>query len=148
MTYYAVTFAHGPISIAIEAESTEEAIVAFATLAESAVDEARTDAEDALDIDGADMTDGQFDDALREAGLAMVARLDDAARANSGAGWYLWVEMAEGDRVCAGAPGTQDYDTGRVIALNGDVATVAWDSLVRTVVPVSDLRRIRSAEGL
>jgi hypothetical protein len=43
------------------------------------------------------------------------------------------------DRVEAGAPGTDDYDTGTVFEIDGDKALVAWDSGVRTSSPIADL---------
>ena len=42
-------------------------------------------------------------------------------------------------RVQAGKPGTEDHDTGRVLALDGTTATVGWDSGVRTDIDVADL---------
>lgn len=44
-----------------------------------------------------------------------------------------------GTRVQAGKPGTEDHDTGRVLALDGTTATVGWDSGVRTDIDVADL---------
>jgi hypothetical protein len=34
----------------------------------------------------------------------------------------------------------EDHDTGRIIAIRGDMAEVAWDSGVRTPCPIADLR--------
>ncbi len=48
-------------------------------------------------------------------------------------------EMAVGDRVEAGET-PDDRDAGEVIAIDGDQATVAWDSLVTTTQHVSLLR--------
>ena len=48
--------------------------------------------------------------------------------------------FAVGDRVEGGKPGTEDYDTGRVLAITADMATVGWDSGVRTDAPLSSLR--------
>jgi hypothetical protein len=45
-----------------------------------------------------------------------------------------------GDRVEAGEPGTEDFDTGRVLEIEGDTADVGWDSGVRSDIAVSDLR--------
>lgn len=45
-----------------------------------------------------------------------------------------------GDRVEGGHPDTEDYDTGRVVALDGGAAIVAWDSGVRTKTHMSELR--------
>jgi len=41
--------------------------------------------------------------------------------------------------VHAGQPGTEDYDEGVIVAIEGNVATVAWQSGVRTPTPISDL---------
>jgi hypothetical protein len=40
--------------------------------------------------------------------------------------------FAAGDMVVGGTPGSEDYDTGRVVEVDGDQVTVAWDSGVRT----------------
>ena len=45
-----------------------------------------------------------------------------------------------GDRVEGGKYGTEDYDTGRVVAIDGDVVTIAWDTLVQTTAPADALR--------
>lgn len=43
--------------------------------------------------------------------------------------------------VAGGEPGTEDYDTGRIVEYDGsDKAVVAWDTGVRTETPISDLR--------
>lgn len=44
------------------------------------------------------------------------------------------------DRVCGGQT-AEDYDTGTVLAIDGDAVTVSWDSGVRTTQPASLLRR-------
>lgn len=51
--------------------------------------------------------------------------------------------LTVGDRVEAGTG--DDYDTGIVDSIDGDTATVRWDSHVVTTAPVSDLRRIGGA---
>jgi hypothetical protein len=45
-----------------------------------------------------------------------------------------------GDRVEAGAEGTGEHDAGRILAINGDVAEVGWESGTRTFVHLEDLR--------
>lgn len=45
-----------------------------------------------------------------------------------------------GDMVEGGNEGTEDHDTGRVVAIDGDQVTVAWDSGVRTTQPARLLR--------
>lgn len=47
--------------------------------------------------------------------------------------------MADRTKVQAGKPGTQDHDTGRIVALKGNMAEVAWDSGVRTPCSIGDL---------
>lgn len=48
--------------------------------------------------------------------------------------------MIYGTRVQAGLPGTDDHDTGRVVAIDSNgMALVAWDSGVRTPCPLADL---------
>lgn len=47
-------------------------------------------------------------------------------------------EIEVGDRVEAGEG--DDYDTGRVESIDGDVAFVAWDSGVKTRANLSALR--------
>ena len=39
-----------------------------------------------------------------------------------------------------GKPGTDEYDTGYIVSIAGDMANVAWNSGVRTPCPISDLR--------
>lgn len=39
-----------------------------------------------------------------------------------------------------GGDTAEDYDTGRVIGIDGDQVTVAWDSLVTTTQPAELLR--------
>jgi hypothetical protein len=45
--------------------------------------------------------------------------------------------MNAGTKIEAGAG--DDYDTGRIIEINGDMAVVAWDSGTRTPCPVRDI---------
>jgi len=33
----------------------------------------------------------------------------------------------------------EDHDTGRIISIDGNMATIAWNSGVRTTCPISDL---------
>mgnify|MGYP005826229755 CR=1 FL=1 len=96
-TYYAVCDAGGPISVRIEAANQRDAIAAFELLDHGAlIDAARSDAEDDLDICGADMDEHEFDAALTQAGCVPVADLDPIVNAHAGTvghlagGWYLW----------------------------------------------------------
>jgi hypothetical protein len=43
------------------------------------------------------------------------------------------------DRVEAGAPGTEDYDTGTVFEIDGDKAFISWDSGAACWTPISIL---------
>lgn len=53
-------------------------------------------------------------------------------------------ELKINDRVEGGQHGTEDYDTGRVVAIDGgDQVTVAWDSLVETTQHKALLKRRR-----
>lgn len=48
-----------------------------------------------------------------------------------------------GDRVEGGEPGTEDYDTGRVLGITDDgEIDVGWDSGVRTTQPADLLRHL------
>lgn len=67
-TYYAVCNVNGPISKRIEDPSAEPQ--------SEWIDEAYTDAEDDLNINGEDMTPGQFEDAMIEAGATLVRDSD------------------------------------------------------------------------
>ena len=67
-TYYAVCHVNGPISVRLSGNTLEYARVDFFEGdPRSWIDEPRTDAEDDLDIDGADMSATKFDEALRAA---------------------------------------------------------------------------------
>jgi hypothetical protein len=47
-------------------------------------------------------------------------------------------------KVEAGKPGTEDYDTGKVVDLDRGYATVAWDSGVRTKINIAELRLVKN----
>jgi len=49
-------------------------------------------------------------------------------------------QITIGQRVEAGREGTEDYDSGKVIDIDGDTLTVAWDSGVRTQIDVAEVR--------
>jgi len=98
ITYYAVCNAGGPISVKLDGETKEEALAAFGALdGRAAIDSARTDAEDDLEIDGAqDMSEGDFAEALEAAGAQHVCGLEPIVNAHAGTvsdlkdGWALW----------------------------------------------------------
>lgn len=50
--------------------------------------------------------------------------------------------LAEGDEVEAGKPGTEDYDTGTVLEIDGDRAFIGWQSGVQTWAQIADLRAL------
>jgi hypothetical protein len=94
VTYYAIADANGPISVELEGATAEDA-TAYAEQAEYGdaegeddgmgrnwVDSARTDMEDALEIDGSGMSISDFRESLREAGARFVRDLGD--------NWELW----------------------------------------------------------
>ena len=49
---------------------------------------------------------------------------------------FLIVLVSIGSRVEGGLPGTEDHDTGTIVAIDGDQVTVAWDS--ETIVLVRE----------
>jgi hypothetical protein len=91
--YYAVCDANGPISVELEGDTENEALASFEELnGRQAIDDCRTDAEDALGIDGSNMSESDFDDALIHAGATPVRPLgntDQHGRPVAG-DWYLW----------------------------------------------------------
>lgn len=96
-TYYAVCNVNGPISHMIEAGTLADAIAAFeAADTQQWIDDADTDAEDALDIAGENMSESAFSRALKAAGLTMVRDLSVVENYHAGTqshlsdGWELW----------------------------------------------------------
>jgi hypothetical protein len=76
----------------------------------------------------------EIDSILERAGLTLKAD-DIGLVAVAVVGW------SPGDKVEAGEPGTEDYDTGRVMRLGRDRQIfVGWDSGVQTWTDASDLR--------
>ena len=104
-THYLVCFANGPISVGISAVSDESAIALSGDMdLHAPIDAARTDAEDDLDISGADMDESEFAAALRAAGCAHVRDLEPVQTSSPmptsvAGGWVLWrapaTEIAE-----------------------------------------------------
>lgn len=98
--YYAVCNVNGPISLGLKAEDESGAKAEFAALGEiklqGAIDAARTDAEEDLEIEGEGMTESEFDCALFKAGAEPVCSLKPIVNAHAGTvaheagGWYLW----------------------------------------------------------
>lgn len=81
---------------------------------------------------------------IREATLEELLRSVEAGQTDGGAG-VIEVDgvrcYVEGDLVEAGEPGTEDYDTGRVVAVAGDQVTVAWrGACVQTTQRAEGLR--------
>jgi hypothetical protein len=99
-TYYAVCNVNGPISVRLDGETEEEALAAFAKLdGRAAVDGARTDAEDDLEIEAAgEFDESDFGAALEAAGAKPVRDLAGILSgqgatervAHVSGGWYLW----------------------------------------------------------
>lgn len=98
ITYYAVCNAGGPISVKLDGSTKAEALAAFAALdGRAAIDGAKTDAEDDLEIEGAqDMGESDFAEALEAAGAEHVCGLEPIVNAHAGTvadlkdGWALW----------------------------------------------------------
>lgn len=98
-TYYAVCNVNGPISVRLDGETEAAAVEEFAAADIRAwIDAPRLDAEDELDICGENMSEDEFDDALKAAGCTPVKDLDPIANAHAGTvahladGWYLWAK--------------------------------------------------------
>lgn len=101
-TYYAVCNVNGPISVRLDAETLDGAMEEFRTAnSRSWIDSAKTEAEDDLGIDGADMSEEVFDDALRAAGATPECDLSEVVNAHAGTvahlsgGWYLWRKVSK-----------------------------------------------------
>jgi class 3 adenylate cyclase len=102
--YFAVCNVNGPISVELDGESEVEAMASFGLLdGRKAIDVARTDIEDALDIEGAaEMGESDFADALEAAGAEHVRSLAEVVNAHAGTvahevgGWSMWAVRADG----------------------------------------------------
>jgi len=93
IAFFAVCDANGPISVALDGETAEEALESFAALdRRAAIDAQRTDVEDTLGIAGDGMSEGEFDFALAAVGaelLDSLGAIDRHSRPIAG-DWYLW----------------------------------------------------------
>lgn len=97
MKYYAVCDVHGPISVRLDAEDDASAVAEFAGLDhQRLIGHARCDAEDDLDIAGADMDEDEFAAALEAAGCQIVRDLAEVINGHTmrayheAGGWRLW----------------------------------------------------------
>ena len=95
--YYAVCDANGPISVLLDAETEAEARQAFEALDQcAAIDNARTDAENDLEIAGEGMSENAFAEALEIAGCVMIRDMEPVHNYHAGTtahlagGWRLW----------------------------------------------------------
>lgn len=96
--FFAVCDANGPISVELDGDTECEAIASFATLdGRAAIDDAKTDIEDHLDLSGCEsMSEGEFAEALEAAGAVRVRGLEPVVNAHAGTvadlagGWSLW----------------------------------------------------------
>lgn len=117
-TYYAICNVNGPISVRLQAGSIEAAHKEIETIDfPSAIDTAETDAEDDLDINGADeMDEAQFAEALRAAGAQEVEALDVGGRDNNPVrdGWMLW-EHTAGETRAQVVTGGRTHDIHRCV---------------------------------
>lgn len=103
ITYYAVCNANGPISVKLDGETKAEALAAFAALdGRAAIDAAKADAEDDLEIEGAeDMSESDFAETLEAAGAEHVCDLEPIVNAHAGTvsslkdGWTLWTVSSD-----------------------------------------------------
>jgi hypothetical protein len=83
VTYYAVCDANGPITVELAGDTETEAMASFEELnGQKAIDDCRVDIEDALGIDGADMSEDDFDELLCECGAVICCGLTSP--------WWLW----------------------------------------------------------
>lgn len=92
----------------------------------------------------ANLNNYETGETIREATLEELLRSVEAGQTDGGAG-VIEVDgvrcYVEGDLVEAGEPGTEDYDTGRVVAVSGDQVTVAWrGACVQTTQRAEGLR--------
>lgn len=92
----------------------------------------------------ADLNNYETGETIREATLEELLRSVESGQTDGGAG-VIEVDgvrcYVEGDLVEAGEPGTEDYDTGRVVAVAGDQVTVAWrGACVQTTQRAEGLR--------
>lgn len=53
------------------------------------------------------------------------------------------IAIQNGQKVCAGKRGSEDYDEGRVMSYDAKAAIVAWQSGVRTPCPKKGLRLVK-----
>lgn len=97
MKYYAVCNVNGPISVELDGETVDEALASFGELdAREAIDNARTDIEEALDICGEGLSEDEMDGLLTGEGARPVRSLQQIVNGHSmreyheADGWYLW----------------------------------------------------------
>lgn len=119
-TYYAMANAPAGsiVTVRLDADSADDAVSIWAEQDGSALwDAGRTDLEDDLGFDGSEMDDEAMEEA---AGAKFVRELETGK-------WRLVAVAAQdaapfavGDRVCGGEPGTEDYDEGTVLAIDGE----------------------------
>ncbi len=103
MTYYVVCDSGGPISVRLDAQSEADALREFEVMdGRQKIDGQSTDLEDDLEIiDGAEMSEAEFAEAIEEKGAVHVRSLSVIINAHAGTaahlagGWSLWaVEVA------------------------------------------------------
>lgn len=97
MTYYAICNVNGPISFLLDGDTETEALESFAAADHRAmIDDVYTDAEDALGMNGEEMSEDEFEQALKSAGGEPIRSLAEVTNAHAGTvahevgGWYLW----------------------------------------------------------
>ena len=102
MKFYAVCNVNGPISVELDGDTVDEALAAFGELdGRAAIDGARTDIEDELGIDGADLSETDMHCRLEDEGAYPVRSLATVVGYqhlyHEADGWYLWAVMEESD---------------------------------------------------
>lgn len=140
MTYYAVCDANGPISVELEGDSLEAALLAWAKVdRRAAIDDASADAEDDLGIDGGfEMSEDEFAAALEGAGARRVQPLgevDQHGRTIAG-DWQLWEVSPRVTRVSY-APSMVTVSDERGTVPGARITIETWDGRTHTgeVIP-------------
>ena len=96
-TFFAVCNVNGPISVEINASDLDQAVAEFEAMdARELIDDARTDAEDELGLDGQGKSEDEFESMLLASGCQQVKVLDVVNNYHAGTtaallgGWSIW----------------------------------------------------------
>lgn len=133
MKFYAVCNVNGPISVELDGDTVDEALASFAGLdGREAIDNARTDIEDEIGIDGSDLSESEMDDRLDNEGAYPIRSLQPIANAHAGTtahiadGWYLWAVLEESDIETLRYAADDAHDRGMLEACEN--ALINWDA--------------------